>query len=103
MVAVLGWMVMGMREKLLELIGRVQDEGRDYSDVVCSYPTSNGKLADYLIANDVVQVVRCKDCKIWEYHEINGRKILGKCQHFGRVVKADDFCSYGERKDDATN
>ena len=41
------------REKLIELIGKVQDEGRDYSDVVCSYRTSNERLADYLLANGV--------------------------------------------------
>ena len=41
------------REKLIELIGNVQDEGMDYSDVVCAYRTSNERLADYLLANGV--------------------------------------------------
>ena len=41
------------REKLIELIGKVQDEGMDYSDVVCAYRTSNERLADYLLANGV--------------------------------------------------
>lgn len=41
------------REKLIELIGQVQDEGRDYSDVVCVYATSNERLADHLLANGV--------------------------------------------------
>ena len=41
------------REKLIELIGKVQDEGVDYSDVVCAYRTSNKRLADYLLANGV--------------------------------------------------
>ncbi|MBQ5867059.1 MAG: hypothetical protein IIW56_10335 [Oscillospiraceae bacterium] len=44
---------MDVREKLIELIGQVQDEGRDYSDVVCVYATSNERLADHLLANGV--------------------------------------------------
>lgn len=72
-------------------------------------------------AADVVEVVRCKDCKWyapvkdWGFDEITGRrdhskiieKPYGEChgQDFSftedgclRVGK-DDFCSYGERKD----
>ena len=46
-----------MREKLIEVIGRVQDEGRDYSDCFIDgdkpIRIENDKLADYLIANGV--------------------------------------------------
>lgn len=46
-------------------------------------------------AADVVAVVRCKDC----VHYQNGA-----CNHFGYYTYApdvdeDDFCSYGERKE----
>lgn len=41
---------------------------------------------------DSVQVVRCKDCK----HEFGGSCII--CGFQKR--KPEDFCSYGERKDD---
>ena len=89
---------MGMREKLIELIGRVQDEGIDYSDVVCVYKTSNGRLADYLIANGVTIPVRCKDCEYRADLLDNGnylcnRKMLG-------MVRPNDFCSFGERRTD---
>ena len=52
-------------------------------------------------ANDVVRVVRCKDCKYREEDFGNG----AFCNHiasglFGDIV-ADDYCSCGERKDDA--
>lgn len=42
---------------------------------------------------DLVPVVRCKDCKHW------GDTI---CERFEeeRIMFRDDFCSYGERKDD---
>lgn len=52
------------------------------------------EYAEHLPAADVVEVVRCKDCK---YN--SGTK---KCLHpdsFFAVPKDDDFCSYGERKD----
>lgn len=39
---------------------------------------------------DAVAVVRCKDCKNWEH---------GDCYR-QELTKPDDFCSYGERKED---
>ncbi len=59
---------------------------------------------------DAVEVVRCKDCKHW--HEETGW--CDKHSHFvdrlgdfcypeesgdWKMLNADDFCSYGERKD----
>ena len=45
---------------------------------------------------DAVPVVRCKDCKRFEPH-CNGK--AGLCPKRHGVARADDFCSYGERKD----
>lgn len=44
---------------------------------------------------DVVEVVRCKDCKHLMFSDC-----YGECAqaHMG-IVRPDDFCSYGERKD----
>ena len=43
----------------------------------------------------VVEVVRCKDCKYW-----TGRDFDGYCTTNGLSTrKANDFCSYGERKE----
>ena len=39
-------------------------------------------------AVDVVPVVRCKDCKFWDF---------GDCYRL-ELSRPDDFCSYGERK-----
>jgi hypothetical protein len=55
---------------------------------------------------DAVEVVRCKDCKYWyEYHigSIDGPGIGdGTCEenphNWIDHRKAEDFCSYGERK-----
>ena len=54
--------------------------------------TTSG-IANHLIANDVVPVVRCKDCKRYSQS--------GLCNLYLNVsheMKPDDFCSYGERR-----
>lgn len=50
---------------------------------------------------DAVPVVRCKDCKHSCMDNLFGDRW---CQLLGsiRVVKEDDYCSRGERKDDGT-
>lgn len=60
-------------------------------------------------AADVAEVVRCKDCKHYRNHP-NGLCYLhtepkeNARGHSGNAVcvEPDDFCSYGERKEDAT-
>ena len=48
-------------------------------------------------AVDAVEVVRCKDC-ISGHKQIYG--VLFRCNVMGcGGLKPDDFCSYGERKD----
>ena len=59
---------------------------------------------DHAPASDVVEVVRCKDCKYITSVEciITGAKTWF-CE-FGRwpqPVEADHYCAYGERKDGA--
>ena len=48
---------------------------------------------------DAVEVVRCKDCKHWT---------MGYCNNFAYydyepTTNEDDFCSYGERRNDGNN
>lgn len=60
-------------------------------------------------AADVVEVVRCRDCKYYDY----GKRFpdMKWCCRLkdknGETVRYmyadDDFCSYGERKNDAEN
>lgn len=60
----------------------------------------------YQNAADVVEVVRCKDCKHYDKH---GYKICAlhseQPDQFGAGVniymESDDFCSYGERRGDS--
>lgn len=46
---------------------------------------------------DVVEVVRCKDCRHY-VAEYCTRDIKSRTNMF--YMRADDFCSYGERKDE---
>lgn len=58
---------------------------------------------DYVPAADVVEVVRCKDCKWWQMHEgmIEANVCCATFDYHGkeRITVPTDFCSYGERKD----
>ena len=73
---------------------------------VCKYgeKRSNGmycteeKCKQFKNRTKYVEVVRCKDCI---YYEI-GKDYEPYCNHVTHGIpyaKADDFCSYGERKD----
>ena len=79
---------MGMREKLIKVLQSVYYLG-GLEEI----------LADKLIANDVVSVVRCKDCKHYnkDAFACNLLPWVDSSEHENWY--ADDFCSYGERKD----
>lgn len=74
-----------MREKLIEILSVpiYPHELADPAEVV----------ADYLLDNDVVPVVRCKDCK-------NRTTLWGRysCKYGEELAVGDyHFCCYGER------
>jgi Zn finger protein HypA/HybF involved in hydrogenase expression len=48
---------------------------------------------------DVVEVVRCKDCKYAEYIDDVKTLWCTECGQ-GRTVAPNDFCSYAERRKD---
>ena len=77
-----------MREKLIELLSEVQYLGG-----------LEEKIADRLIANDVIQVVRCKDCRFTEGRSKYGWLWCGKWND-----ARDDYgyCYRGERRTDET-
>ena len=63
-----------------------------------------------LLSSDVVEVVRCKDCKYYTEHYQDTYGEYGRCDHpqqnyeiecFDMWVETDpdDYCSYGERKE----
>ena len=85
------------KEKVLEIA-----KDKYYSDFHKSMAdlTSLRELLEDTPAADVVEVVRCKDCKYAFHHPLG----YIYCHRDGRnayemVFKKDSFCSYGERKD----
>ena len=77
-----------MREKLIEIL-RKPIFPHELAD-----PTE--AVADYLMDNDVVPVVRCKDCK----HYGNYGRVWDCRNYSGMHLPNDnDFCSYGERRE----
>lgn len=49
---------------------------------------------------DAVEVVRCKDCRYW-HEDILACEYLPRSENGTRPAwYGDDFCSYGERKND---
>lgn len=53
-------------------------------------------------AADVAPVVRCKDCQYWQ--DNNGGYPNEECRwREDETPDADDFCSYGKRKDGDSN
>jgi hypothetical protein len=57
-----------------------------------------GSIVRSMPKEDVVEVVRCKDCKYWE----NGKDYEPYCNHFDSTLSdttENDFCSYGKRKE----
>lgn len=52
-------------------------------------------MADCIPAADVVEVVRCVDCKHLYFKDMSAY-----CPHKVSACRPDGFCSYGERKDE---
>ena len=95
------------REKLIELLGGVQSYGVKHTyEETASFMgfRENDEVANHLIANGVTIPVRCNDCKHWE--AVGGLEPHMECNIFygiheyGYATNADDFCSYGERRND---
>ena len=102
------------REKLSKLLCNahsISTEAACFEDA--TYARQLKMEADYLIANGVTIPVRCKDCKHWHeetgwcYHHSHFIGSEGEPCHpwessDWKMLNADDFCSYGERKDNET-
>lgn len=51
-----------------------------------------------LPAADVVEVVRCKDCKHCDFGEWQFAVCAKRSEYHNFTVRKDDFCNYGERR-----
>ena len=55
----------------------------------------------YQNAADVAPVVRCEECRYYQNAKLNKKGFL-ICPASGMEITEDDYCSYGERKEDDT-
>ena len=56
----------------------------------------------FVDAENVVEVVRCKDCKSCFINPFGEESNVGVCNKrgvIGLTVQLDDYCSYGERRE----
>ena len=89
-----------MREKLIELLNKVQDHGTKnfYEEhYIIVESKDNETIADFLIANGVTIPVRCKDCsKRYNPNEcLMCHLVLGKRYE---STTDDGYCYRGERR-----
>lgn len=79
------------REKLIELVGQVQDCGCDVTDVVEMNYVENSVLVDHLIANGVTVRERGR----WETTEVTEEwETVERYSHFHRECKYS-YCDNG--------
>ena len=58
------------------------------------------KQLKQLPSADLVPVVRCRDCKHWQTDWNPSIPDRHYCAVMDSMMKADDFCSYGEKREE---
>lgn len=102
-------------ERLLKMrtstTSSIKNDKLIYADDVLKYAVLAGEIRNpymevisaYFVrearAVDAVEVVRCGKCEYWEKRFVNSKGFV-ICPASGMNITADDFCSYGERRDD---
>ena len=79
------------REKLIELLQHSPTDAMGNHGV--------GAMADHFLANGVTIPVRCKDCVFCHYNSSNETYKCSTMNGMYRTVEPNEFCFYGERKD----
>ena len=81
------------------------------ADVADKWMQQNNSFIDSAILKaiptiDAVPVVRCRECKFYrEFRTKRYKQLMRMCYRMGKhdmeyPIKPDDFCSYGQRKED---
>ena len=86
-----------MKDRLIEILKSTPPTRLKCIGRACgkTYTTLSG-VAEHLVANNVVEVCRCKDCK---YSGKDPLVDMYGCTLYRDMRKGDDFCNYGERKE----
>ena len=90
------------RNELIAECERAIKSANEYRMAVVDHEFIDIVKAQY-VEEDVVEVVRCKDCKHYHeylHHTTKEPTGWGKCTSIAMDIDmmANDFCSYGERK-----
>ena len=81
-----------------EVIIPTENGGYEYVEVFYKDDVDNAPSVD------AVEVVRCKDCvNCSECITDDGMYIYIRCLRNGATIYEDDFCSWGERREDETD
>jgi hypothetical protein len=101
---------MSDRDRLIELIKNAPTTDTVYGNIKLQTPIQTVQtIADHLLANDVIKIVRCKDCRYWQDKNSIGTQGICNCgememSYGGEFYPlANDFCSYGELKEGNNN
>lgn len=65
-----------------------------------SHAVIAARIIDDAPAVDAVEVVRCRDCKYIYFNKAYNSCLCRNTNGLTSHLKADDFCSYGERRED---
>jgi hypothetical protein len=93
--------------KVIDSMQKCLDESPDKKDSVAYFAFESIITAlNQEPTVDAVEVVRCKDCKHWQPsgsmagNREDDLQPIGGCEWANCCRKANDFCSYGEKRDD---
>ena len=79
------------------LDGAVTDDNKWVSYSICDLLGKTIGDADMLNDCPLIEIVECKNCKYWA-DDMSGNMW---CEHaIGGLTEANDFCSYGERREE---
>ena len=68
----------------------------------CGWNDALKSVEQFAPTVDAVEVVRCKDCK-WYKRKYPWNGNIYECSYLEAPMDDDDFCSWGERREDETN
>lgn len=89
----------------------LKEENKTIIDCEIEHPKYQNTVREIIDSAPTIEIVRCKECKWVEEHQFtNGSQLECHCKYKEYekdpyccsywIVNIDDFCSYGERKDD---
>ena len=81
--------------RLIRWLIQISTGTMDYKSKKILNNIIKGDFSDFDEEKDIVEVVRCKDCKHWE----SGKFGLGCYWDPSYPNQGDDFCSHGEKEE----